>query len=297
MPPRLAFVTAADTHHIRPEDHALVEAVRDAGISVNLVPWDDPNVVWEGYDSLHMRLCSGYYQQPADFRKWLALREKSGIPMTNPACIIRWNMDKRYLRDMAQRNIAIPETLWLTKDSAPALTDLTGSRHWQAVVGKPAVSAGAYLTFKAEAPFNAAAQSQLYNALQHSDVLLQPYLHNITTEGEWSVHFIAGKPAHTILKKAKKNDYRVQDVHGGSYEQRKPPEDLLTFSCDAINAAQQICGTELLYARVDAVRDDEGWLLMELEAIEPAFYFDVSQEAFKCFRDALVQSVQQPFRA
>ena len=58
--------------------------------------------------------------------------------------------------------------------------------------------------------------------------------------------------------------------------------DLGKWICDAT-------GHDMLYARVDIVRgEDGGWLLGELEATEPSLYFTVAPEAASRMADAIV---------
>jgi hypothetical protein len=47
----------------------------------------------------------------------------------------------------------------------------------------------------------------------------------------------------------------------------------------------------LLYARVDLVADDEGWLLMELELVEPSLYLSYDETTASRLADAIQRRV------
>ena len=93
---------------------------------------------------------------------------------------------------------------------------------------------------------------------------------NIVEEGEISLIMIGGEHTHSVKKKAKKGDFRVQDDHGGTVENYKPSNEEIKFAQRCI----EICPERTLYARVDIIYDNENKLaLNELELIEPELWF------------------------
>src|SRR3546814_12292559 len=64
--------------------------------------------------------------------------------MENPADVLAWNSDKRYLETLRERGIAIPATTWtdrVTRGQIDAMFDETGAA---SLIVKPAVSAGSW---------------------------------------------------------------------------------------------------------------------------------------------------------
>jgi hypothetical protein len=62
----------------------------------------------------------------------------------------------------------------------------------------------------------------------------------------------------------------VQDDHGGSVHRFEPSADEILFAEAAVAAVP----FDVLYARVDLIRDNDGALaIMELEMIEPELFF------------------------
>ena len=101
-------------------------------------------------------------------------------------------------------------------------------------------------------------------------MMLQPYLDQITREGEYSFLFVDGTFSHALIKRPAAGDYRVQSVYGGTEEPFMPTESDLSAAQAVVDA---VPFETPLYARIDMVRGDDGaLLLMEAEMIEPFLY-------------------------
>ena len=116
------------------------------------------------------------------------------------------------------------------------------------------------------------------------DCLLQPFLTAILGEGEFSLFYFAGAFSHCILKTPAERDFRVQEEHGGRLRLVTSPEEALLAAGRGVLDA---LGEPLLYARLDFVRDGEGFLLMEAELIEPSLYFNMDPASPERFAEAL----------
>ena len=109
---------------------------------------------------------------------------------------------------------------------------------------------------------------------------MQPFIENIITEGEYSLIFFKKKHSHTLLKKPKKNDFRVQEEHGGKLQLiTNTDKKMLKFAKNIIDKLPN----ESLYSRIDLVRNKRSYLLMEIELIEPSLYFNLNPEAAYTF--------------
>src|SRR5690606_40760062 len=84
-----------------------------------------------------------------DHARWMRARgtwQAAGIAIANPASVLAWNADKRYLQRLADQGVAIPPTSWseaVTPDEVQAMFDATGAGQ---VIVKPVVSGGAWKT-------------------------------------------------------------------------------------------------------------------------------------------------------
>ena len=252
---------------------ALLTLLRDAlaqvGITVMPTPWtahvDDAKGLRAAALVLPL-LAWGYH---ADHARWLqACRTwtDAGVRMANPAHVLQWNSDKRYLARFAQAGIAIPPTTWtdgVTQAQVDAVFTATGVSQ---VIVKPTVSGGAWKTLRLR-PGDA-----LHDAPTGA-AMIQPYVSTIESAGETSLLFFGGRLSHVVNKRPVAGEFRVQSQFGGRYVvlDAAPP--------GALELAQQVLATidePLLYARVDTVPDADGrWMLMEIELIEPDLYLAV----------------------
>ncbi len=277
---RLAIASCRQLPAWEKDDLPLLAALQDLGAAVETVAWDDEAVRFGDYDACLIRTTWDYWDdgQGGDRRdEFIAWAERVGglTRLFNPAPIIRWNTHKRYLRDLEAAGAKLVPTLWLPRGSVVDVGSALGERGWSRGFIKPQVGACARgtLRFSADRPGLAAAQAHVDRHLAREDMMLQPYLHRVETEGETSLIFFDGVFSHAVQKIPVPGDYRVQDDFGAS---DRPAQ----VSAEQVNAARSLvaaAGGEhqpLLYARVDMMRDNQGhWVLGELEAVEPSLFF------------------------
>ena len=190
--------------------------------------------------------------------------------LLNTESIIRWNIDKHYLKDLQNKGIHCTPTLFIEKGSLGTLAELHEQTNWENMVLKPVISGAARHTYKLD-PQNLYLHESIFNRLiQKEALMLQPFQKNIVEKGELSLILIDGKFTHAVLKIAKKGDFRVQDDFGGTVLKYKPNSEEIEFAETAVKA----CETMPIYARVDMFTDNNGQLaLSELELIEPELWF------------------------
>jgi glutathione synthase/RimK-type ligase-like ATP-grasp enzyme len=242
-----------------------------AGVPVAPVLWDAPRD-WTAYRGVLLRSPWDYFEHAAKFRAWLDELERERVPCWNPVPLVRWNMDKRYLRDLEARGVPIVPTLWFDGADArapDAIAERVASAGWPEVVVKPTVSGGAWRTLRLRREEVAAHGEHLKTVLAESGLMVQPFLPEILAEGEYSFVFFDGAYSHAAQKRAKPGDYRVQWTHGGTHVPAAVSRALVAQAEAALAAAPE----PGLYARVDGVVRDGRLLLMELEQIEPYLFF------------------------
>ena len=151
------------------------------------------------------------------------------------------------------------------------------------LVVKPPVSASAWLTF----PIRDG--EAIPEAVRGRRMMVQPWLHSITSTGEWSLLFFKGELSHALAKVPVAGDFRVQPEHGGIIESCDPPPGAVDVALAALAAAP----APALYARVDLVVGNCGSLkVIELELIEPALWLDRSPGAARLFADAVLSAAR-----
>ena len=278
---RLGIVTCEKCPAGIPSEQSLPSCLRTHHIEARPVVWNDPSVDWNGFDGFLVRSIWDYHLHPEKFQDWLTRLKELQRPVWNPVDVLRWNHHKFYLRDLAQRGVAIAPTRFFQKGETAALVK-SRAEGWEDVVIKPAISASGYRTHAvslrerdAEAPF--------IDAARHGDFLVQPFLSGIREHGEVSLIFIGGTYSHAVLKRPRFGEFRVQAEHGG-YETPYTPDEA------TLRAAKFIVeqtGQSLLFARVDGLRDGDRFVLMELELIEPDLFLETAPGSVDRFAEAI----------
>ena len=273
---RLALATCAAIPGAYPDDAHLVLSLRAFGIEPVSCVWDDAAVDWSGFDAVLIRTTWDYFQRYDEFRRWL---DRLPVPTINPAPMLRWNADKRYLLELQAQGVSIiPMRVVAGRELSSLLADFDG----RDVVVKPTVSGGAWHTARGVVGTSdfAAAVAALPVEL---DYLVQDFVPEIVEDGEWSLLFFDGEFSHAVVKRAKHGDYRVQGVHGGSVEVVEPPPALIESARRVLAATVALGYADAAYARVDGVIVDGSFQLMELEVIEPALFLAERPEAAERF--------------
>ena len=252
----------ADAHEYEIELAMLNVACRKLDMVVEPVKWADGDI--SGYAAA-LALCAWDYQdQSAAFLARLGDIEASGVPVFNDPRLVRWNIRKTYLRELAERGVATIPTLWPEHPDADDLQEAFETFGADEIVLKRQVGAGAH----SQARYSRATAPKA-GAVLDRPAMIQPLMRAIISEGEYSFLFIDGVFSHALVKQAKVGDYRIQAAYGGISHTVQPSAD------DLKQARAVLDGLDAppVYARVDMVRGVNGrLLLMELEVIEPFLY-------------------------
>jgi glutathione synthase/RimK-type ligase-like ATP-grasp enzyme len=275
MRPRVALATYEQAPHLAPDDQLLVPALDACGISAHAAIWSNDAVPWASFDAVVIRSCWDYHLHIAAFRAWLDRLESLGVRVLNPPSLVRWNAEKRYLLDLAQRGIATIPTLIVPAGRAQDVESLAAAEGWSRFVIKPAVSASGYETYALQIPLDAPGRESVRRATSVGDALLQPFAPEVSRDGEFSFTFIDGLFSHATLKRAAAGEFRVQTEHGGSAEPVAAPAQLIDQAARVLTVLPE----RPLYARVDGISRDGSFLLMELELIEPHLFLSYSSGA------------------
>jgi len=294
MSKRLLILTPNPAH---PSHHGrwpyVLDAYREAlaGIDAEIFdqPWSEP--IAEDYDLILPLVAWGYHNAPNSFIGAMTAMSAAQRRVFNPPEIVSWNVDKAYLRDLAETGIRIVPTLFVDQVSDAAIARAREDFGQKALVLKPQISAGAKDTLiwegDALADFTAPVDARAVPPM--GPAMIQPYMPAIASEGEWSLIFFVGEFSHAVLKTPKPGDFRSQPDYSAHLRAMEPPVEAMQLA----QAAVDFIGRDrLLYARVDMVRtEDGGFCLMELELIEPDLYLTYDLEASMRFKDAVERAL------
>ncbi len=265
----------------------VLDAYREAlsGLDVEIfdAPWSEP--LTRDYDLIVPLVAWGYHNDPVRFRAVLAGLKATEKRIFNPADIVSWNVDKRYLRDLTEAGIRVIPTRFVDRVTDALLQEAVAD-FGDTLVIKPVVSAGAKNTVVWRNGDVQAFESVEGNTPSPAeDAMIQPFMPAIQSEGEWSLLFFAGEFSHAVLKTPKSGDFRSQPDYQASLRTLPPPPEALLLAAETIDF---IGADRLLYARVDMVRDAQGrFCLMELELIEPDLYLAYADGAAARFAHAV----------
>ncbi|KZC17732.1 hypothetical protein RHOFW510R12_13410 [Rhodanobacter sp. FW510-R12] len=264
-PRRLALATSIDHASIQPDDAHLAATLERLGLPPVVCVWNDPTVDWSAFDAVLIRTIWDYFKHQAAFLHWLDRLDALGVPTINDSALLRWNSDKRYLLELAQHGVAIIPTRLA---GAAALPDTLAAMAGQSVVIKPSVSGSAWHTLRGTAG-DAALTDAAAQLPRERDYLVQPFVPEIVSDGEWSLLYFAGEFSHAVIKRPAAGDYRVQGEYGGRTEPAQPDAAILAAADRALAALAALGHGGHAYLRVDGVVSGGRFLVMELELIEP----------------------------
>ncbi|GAB5492410.1 MAG: hypothetical protein Phog2KO_26250 [Phototrophicaceae bacterium] len=286
----IALATCYDEATLYKDEAPFLAELEAQGFTIFPVVWNSPEVDWTSYDAVLIRNTWDYHHQADTFRAWLDYLDTNNITVLNPSELMRWNMDKTYLQTLAQHNVKILPTVFARGQNINLKNTLIENSWSQAVV-KPITSASGDNTWTIT-PETADESQQQFDWLNETiGMMIQAFAPQIHTEGEYSLVFFSGEYSHAVLKKPPKDGLFVQEEHGGSTQAITPSDNLIAQAQDALNVVADITGIMPLYARVDGLRDNEDFILMEMECIEPELYFLRTDIGAKKFVEAIIEAI------
>ena len=262
-----------DLHDDWPLERA---ALDDVGIDARTAVWSDPAVHWSACDLVVANGVWDNIHHAAAFSAWLDRLTAEGVPVVNPPAMLRWNLDKRYLRDLEDAGLPTVPTLWVEPDRGPfdgsSLTLPAGE-----VVVKPSISGGGYRTARYR-PHEHDQALRHVAALVDSGrtAMVQPYQPAVDARGEAGLVFLGGVFSHAFHKDPLiRRGVGPTDslVDNQVTRAATATAGQLDLARQAVTAAERLLGPTT-YARVDIVeRADGAPAVLELELLDPALFF------------------------
>ena len=257
------------------EDRLVMDGVEKLNLRTIKKDWNDTNFNWSSTKSAIFRSTWDYFDQFSNFRNWLEL-VKEQCYLINPYEQINWNLDKHYLLDLQKLDLPIVESVFVSKKTQLNLETISKSKNWKDIVIKPTISGAARHTYHLKNDEIKKFQDKWVSLTNNEDFMVQEFQKNILSSGEIAVMLFGGEYSHSVLKKAKKGDFRVQDDFGGSVEIINPSLEIIELAEKTVKSLK----TMPLYARVDIIFDNgSNPVISELELIEPELWFRFKEES------------------
>ena len=288
----VALVTSATGQDVDDDLPLALAACAAVGVEARAVRWDDPAVDWDGFALSVVRSCWDYTWRLEEFLRWA-----DAVPrLCNPAHVLRWNVDKTYLRELEAAGCAVVPTVWhpTSQDELPPADE------W---VVKPSVSAGARDTGRWSTPAEVLEHAAAL-AADGRVAMVQPYLSAVDTAGETALLHLGGAFSHAVRKGpllARGEGVRQDRAGREDLRPAVARPDQRELARTVLTAVPAVLGrdTPLLYARVDVVDGPDGTpLLLELELTEPSLFLPEDPGAAarlaRAVQDALGGGAQSP---
>lgn len=297
--PRVAFLTTDLAEYFVTDDELAFGPLRHRGIDVTLVPWREP-AEWAAYDLVVVRSPWDYQRHTVAFLETLA-RIDTTTRLENAFELMRWNLRKTYLNDLAAAGIPVVPTLWSDGLGPGALVSFFRDLGTEELVVKPAVGAAGEDTFRVREDAAPAMQAELLETFRDRPLMAQPFVGGVLDRGESSVVWMGGAVSHGVRKTPPAGEFRSQEEHGGHVE-GIPVEGSLADAAARVARFLEDLGRRLsagaaplppLYGRVDFLPGPDGWLLGELELVEPSLYLRLDEGAPARLADSIVERLER----
>ncbi|MER5523437.1 hypothetical protein ABT075_02335 [Streptomyces sp. NPDC002677] len=267
----------------------LLRALAAAGADAVARPWDDPGVEWGAFDLVVIRSTWDYSWRTEEFLPWLE-RVGKATRIANPAAVVRWNSDKRYLGDLAAAGVPVVPTRYLAPGDP---VELPSDRDF---VVKPTFGAGARFAARYTPDEHGTAVRHL--ARMHDEgltAMVQPYVAGIDVSGERALQFFGGRLLHASRKRAVLTPgtaYDADKVAHPDLQRWDPTPAELALAERALAAVPE--APELLYARVDLVDGADGRpQVMELELVEPNLFLFLHPGSVDAVAEAILSAARR----
>lgn len=271
------------------EDDLLTAALESRGLRIIRASWEDPSFSWASVRYVLFRTPWNYFERFPEFLFWLDQTARQ-TRFLNSEKLIRWNLNKAYLWELAAKGIPVLPGFFFGPGSSFNMTELLQQSEWKDVVMKPAVSGAARHTHRLQ-PNSIPQKEKLFmDLLKTEPMLLQEFQSSVIENGEVSLIMLGGEFSHAVRKKAKPGDFRVQDDFGGTLHPYTPEESEIRLAERALAR----CPEQPLYARVDLIFNQRLQpMLTELELIEPELWFRREPEAAGRMADLVLKSLDE----
>ncbi len=285
-----------------PDDQILVNHLREKyNIEVSAIIWGTRTETLKDFDAFIIRSPWDYMdsqEQREKFFRWIKELNQLNIKIFNGYEILTWLLDKHYLKDLKEAGISTVPTEFVEQGHQIDLIKVY-ERKGPFII-KPCISAaGVGLRFISDKDKAEKEQNSINNELKQVGFLLQDFIKEIKTNGEWSLIFFSGEYSHSLLKKPAEDNILVQGEYGGTLEFIDAPSDIIDFGkkvTDKISEAYKLSkGKDLkekiLYLRVDIIKSQNNLYLSELEGVEPELFFRAKKGSEELFSKKLLENL------
>jgi glutathione synthase/RimK-type ligase-like ATP-grasp enzyme len=281
----ILIATCSEYPHPTPNLEALIGALRSMGAEADYLPWKTTTLeTFAATDAVLPLCCWDYYDDPKCFLAWIEALEAKGARLINSPELLRWNFRKTYLLELAAAGLAVPRTVHLPEATRKSIEPLMEENGWHTAVLKPVSSQGGHGIQKLvwEDRFQWSIDASM------GEALLQEFQEDGGALGETTLTFIDGHFSHSVRRVLKPGEWRANPQYGITYERVEPGQAII----EAAGRYLDVLPETPLYARVDGLVRPDGFMLMELELIDPYLYCEFAPGSADLFAKALLKRIR-----
>jgi len=292
MNPRIALITGEQWKTGSEENQLLREALSKREIDSEMVVWDEGVKPLSNFDASIIRSCWDYHQRSTEFLEWLKQLNTAETKIWNSPEILRWNMDKGYLQDLEDAGLPVIPSVFFDRGTMPDLEEVMDEHNWSEVVVKPRIGASGHFMHKITREEITARIGDIQTVANQRGIFIQPYLDEMRDRGEWSFIFFDGTYQFAIHKQPGPEDFRAHNHRGGTYRHAQPQPEWIEHVQSLVDRFPKDC----LYQRMDGLIRNDQLLLIEVEALEPSFYFSYYPDGAESLAEIIEEklSIRQP---
>jgi len=277
---RIVLATCRAWPELSASDRALADALERRGVRVESAPWNGPFAPFASATAVVIRATWDYHRALDDYRTWLD--RLSATRAFNAPGLVRWNLEKSYLTELAARGAPIPASAIVDADAAHVAEALARMALAEAVI-KPTVGASGVGVERVSRAHEADAVARVRAVTGSPRVLVQEFIPEVAA-GEIAGVFFDGAFSHGLRRVPAAGDFRVNSQYGG----RMDPAPLDDATIAAMTRVLALLPSPPLYARIDGVLREGRFVLMEVEVNEPALGLHLAPGAGDRFAEALL---------
>lgn len=254
------------------EDELLKFELNKLLVNVDIISWQDKNVDYSKYDAVVIRSLWGYQDYIEEFIEYLDKLKKDNVKVFNNVDILKDNLNKHeQFKILDKYEIPHIDTFFLKKNELDKVGKI--NEEYKDLVVKPIISGSGNNTFIISDTINKnniridEVKDKFDGVLNNINnyLMVQPFVKEID-EGEISVVLIDNKVSHIVIRNTSVfNDKGSICVVGLDTMDSKMKS--IVDSCTKIKEYK-----DALYMRVDLVKIDDDYKVMELELVEPQLF-------------------------
>jgi len=278
---KVVLATCRAWPELSPSDRALADALERRGLRVEHAPWNGPFEPFADAGAVVIRASWDYHQALDDYRRWLD-RLDPGRTFNAPN-LVRWNLEKTYLVELAAHGAPVPASAVVAADPAMVAEALQQMALSDAVI-KPTVGASGVGVERVSRGLEADALARVRAVTGAPRLLVQEFMAEVAS-GEMAGVFLGGAFSHGLRRAPASAEFRVNSQYGGRTEAAALDDETIETTTRVL----RMLPSEPLYARIDGVRRNGHFVLMEVEVNESGLGLDLAPGAGDRFAEALLR--------